>query len=468
MTDTSLILGLPYIQPSQAQKHVTHNEALRVLDALVQLSVVAADLSLPPTGAAAAERYIVAGPGQGAWAGHDDEIAIFDGITWTFIAPLTGWQAYVSDTGGHVLFDGSAWLAQGADMVDSLGINAAADTYNRLSVASDAILLNHAGTGHQVKVNKASATDTASLLFQTGFAGRAEMGIAGNDDFSIKVSADGGTWAEALRIDAATGMVTLPRVSGRTVLSAPRIYYVDPVLGSDANDGLGAGASGFASLARALEVVQGLNANGHSVTVQLADGTHAVSAPLVYDAGVSGQAQVTLQGNVAAPTQVVLDGAGTVVQVVAGHLALRGVQVQSASTTAPAIEVRNRSTLSVEAVDFGAAPAGHIKVVSAHLYLTGDYSISGSADAHIALDLGAVAEMQGGTVSLSGTPDFPTAFFVSASCSAAGLIGVTYTGSATGPRYLAATNGTIDTGGEGTDYLPGDAAGSKNQGGRYV
>lgn len=32
-------LKMPYILPSQAQKHVTHNEALRLLDAVVYLSV---------------------------------------------------------------------------------------------------------------------------------------------------------------------------------------------------------------------------------------------------------------------------------------------------------------------------------------------------------------------------------------------------------------------------------------------
>jgi hypothetical protein len=37
MPDTSHALSLPLIQPSQAQKHVTHNEALRILDAVVQL-----------------------------------------------------------------------------------------------------------------------------------------------------------------------------------------------------------------------------------------------------------------------------------------------------------------------------------------------------------------------------------------------------------------------------------------------
>ena len=33
-------LGLPYLAAAQAQKHVTHNEALRLLDNVIQLSVL--------------------------------------------------------------------------------------------------------------------------------------------------------------------------------------------------------------------------------------------------------------------------------------------------------------------------------------------------------------------------------------------------------------------------------------------
>lgn len=60
-----------------------------------------------------------------------------------------------------------------------LGVNATADTTNRLSVPSPATLLNHEGAGHQLKINKAGITHTASLLYQTGFSRRAEMGLAG-------------------------------------------------------------------------------------------------------------------------------------------------------------------------------------------------------------------------------------------------------------------------------------------------
>ena len=57
MSDTSPILSLPLIQPAQAQKHVTQNEALRVLDVVVQLVVIAADQTAPPAVSTAGDRY---------------------------------------------------------------------------------------------------------------------------------------------------------------------------------------------------------------------------------------------------------------------------------------------------------------------------------------------------------------------------------------------------------------------------
>ena len=54
MTDTAN-LGLPCIEGSQAQKHVTHNEALRILDTLVQLAVQDRDLTAPPATPPAAQ-----------------------------------------------------------------------------------------------------------------------------------------------------------------------------------------------------------------------------------------------------------------------------------------------------------------------------------------------------------------------------------------------------------------------------
>ena len=58
--DTTPNLGLPYIMAAQSQKHVTHNEALRALDAIVQLSVLDRDLAAPPGSPANGDRYIAA------------------------------------------------------------------------------------------------------------------------------------------------------------------------------------------------------------------------------------------------------------------------------------------------------------------------------------------------------------------------------------------------------------------------
>jgi hypothetical protein len=89
-----------------------------------------------------------------------------------------------------------------------LGLGGAtADATNRFSLNGPASLFNHAGAGHQVKLNKANATDTGSFLFQTGFSGRAEFGLTGSDDFQIKVSNDGATWFNAMQLERTSGRV---------------------------------------------------------------------------------------------------------------------------------------------------------------------------------------------------------------------------------------------------------------------
>lgn len=214
MSDTSPILALPFIQPAQAQKHVTHNEALRLLDAIVQLAVLSRSLREPPPLPQEGARYIVAPGGLLEWAGHDDEIALRENGTWAFLVPRPGWRAQDMETGEMLVFDGTAWAGPGERplRVAELGVNAAPDAFNRLNVSGDATLLSHAGGGHQVKVNKAAPGDTASLLFQTGFSGRAEMGLAGEENFSVKVSPDGVAWVTALRLSAADGRATFGQV----------------------------------------------------------------------------------------------------------------------------------------------------------------------------------------------------------------------------------------------------------------
>ena len=91
-----------------------------------------------------------------------------------------------------------------------MGVNATPILTNRLAVSSPATLFSHETGDHRLKVNKAAAGDTAVVVFQSGFGGRAEMGLAGDDDYHVKVSADGAIWQEAIVIERSTGRVFLP------------------------------------------------------------------------------------------------------------------------------------------------------------------------------------------------------------------------------------------------------------------
>jgi Protein of unknown function (DUF2793) len=204
-------LKLPLLAAGQAQKHVTHNEALLALDRSVQITVVSRDVVAPPPSPVEGARYILATTGlQGRFIGHPGEIATSDGGAWAFTSPRNGWLVWIEQEALLFAWHQGALVPVHERPVSMLGINATADATNRLSVSSEASLFNHAGTSHRLKLNKAVAGDTGSVLFQTGFSGRAEFGLTGEDDFSIKTSSDGTTWRTALRIEAATGIVSTP------------------------------------------------------------------------------------------------------------------------------------------------------------------------------------------------------------------------------------------------------------------
>ncbi|WP_298499076.1 DUF2793 domain-containing protein [uncultured Maritimibacter sp.] len=236
MSQSTPRLGLPFIQSAQAQKHVTHNEALRALDAIVQLAITEFGRTAPPSSPTEGEIYGIGTGAAGDWSGRDGQIAMRFDSGWDYLTPRAGWIAVEAGTGALHIHDGTDWTPQSVDFdnLAGVGINATADGTNRLAVSSPATLLTHEGAGHQVKVNKASSTDTASLLFQSNWSGRAEMGLAGNDAFSIKVSADGASWDEVLAASPGTSVITTANMVG-TVSASPGVGDAVIETGSGAN-----------------------------------------------------------------------------------------------------------------------------------------------------------------------------------------------------------------------------------------
>jgi spore maturation protein SpmB len=209
----SIHLALPYIAASQAQKHVTHNEALRILDALVMLAVKDRDLSAPPGSPADGDRYLVKPAGTGGFAARNNQIAHYRDGGWVFHAPQAGWLCYVEDEDALIVFDGAAWISL-LQNVPRLGVGTTADDTNPFSAKLNNALWtarydSEGGDGNlRYKLNKETAGDVLSLLFQTGYSGRAEIGLIGDDNLALKVSADGTAWTTALVIDRATGRMS--------------------------------------------------------------------------------------------------------------------------------------------------------------------------------------------------------------------------------------------------------------------
>ncbi len=202
MPDTTPNLALPFILPAQAQKHVTHNEALQRLDALVQLTITD-QLAEPPIGAQEGEAFVILSEASGAWSDRAGRLAVWRDDAWLYLVPKPGWRAYVQTEERMKVFDGQEWkhLPLPASIeAETLGLGATPTNNTRLAIASHGSLFTHQGAGHSLKINKAAATETASLMLQTNWSGRAEIGLTGDDHLSIRVSADGNTWVQALEI----------------------------------------------------------------------------------------------------------------------------------------------------------------------------------------------------------------------------------------------------------------------------
>lgn len=234
--DATPRLSLPYLAAGQAQKHVTLNETLARLDGLVQTAVESRTTAAQPVSPEDGVLYILPSAATGAdWAGKAaGALMRFEAGAWAELAVGAGHLAYVKDDGVLVFHDGADW-AEFTSLVDALqglsllGVNATADSTNKLSVSSAAVLFNHAGASSQVKVNKNAAGDTASHLFQTGFSGRAEFGLTGSDDFTLKVSADGSNWTNALSVDRTTGRLTIGKAPTITEAAPTTLAFASTI-----------------------------------------------------------------------------------------------------------------------------------------------------------------------------------------------------------------------------------------------
>jgi hypothetical protein len=464
-------LRLPFMEASQSQKHVTHNDALLIIDAAVHLSVLDAARTSPPASPVEGDRHIVAIGATGGWLDHDHAVATYSDGGWLFLDPRIGWRAWSVEDEGLLVFDGSLWrdvrnLPTALDNLGHLGVGTTADATNPVSAKVNNTLwaartIAEGGDGNlRYKLSKEDATKTLSFLFQDNYSGRAEIGLCGDDNFHFKVSPDGASWYEGIRIDRTTGKVFFPISGGpREVLSAARTYYVRTD-GSDSNDGLTNTAGGaFLTIAKAMTTVAALDLGGYAVTVQVGAGTYTAAVVLPLLVGGTG----TLIGDTATPSNVILSVTSAhAITAANGNRAwtVRGFKLTT-TTAGYCFLINSGSAITYNNLDFGAAAGGHITVSNGSSAIcSGNYTISGSAPWHVFADSNSTVTCYSVTITISGTPVFSTAFAFASGGASLRLESNTFSGSATGKRYQTQSGAIINVAGAGTNYLPGDSAGT--------
>ncbi len=464
--DFTPILGLPYLLSNQAQKHVTLNESLRVLDGLLQISVASRIETEPPESPDEGGRYMIAPGSNGAWAGHEGELALFSDGGWLYFQPAAGWQIWVADEGVLIVHDGSGWVSPLPDDLQNikrLGLNATADASNPLLARLNAALLTAEETGQggsgdvRLKLNKEASGHVLSLLFQSGYASHAEIGLVGDDDLVLRVSPDGTGFLEGIRIDHQTGVPRFPSGGVREQLTANRTYYVDASSGSDTNDGLTPGAA-LQTIQFAIDVVLSLDLGIHDVTIELAPGSYA---GFEMSGFVTGSGTIWLKGDETDPANCVLDNpSGPSVSLEKGaRLDISGVHVTSGNA---GFQVLSGGLITIVGpVSFGDTNRALFRGdgIYSEILVKGPIEVTADFRRFFEATRGAHCQMTGETVTFTGTPEIQNAFIQTKRMAMVNFTANTVTGAVTGRKYQAYENSLINLAGGGDASVPGDLAG---------
>ncbi|WAX96638.1 hypothetical protein N7E70_007190 [Aminobacter sp. NyZ550] len=253
------------------------------------------------------------------------------------------------------------------------------------------------------------------------------------------------------------------------MLTANRTYYVRTD-GNEANTGLAdTSAAAFLTVQKAAIVAQGLDANGFTITIQVGDGTYTAGATFRGPVpGSTADPAVTIRGNSGTPGNVVINAASGYCFIAQWGARIRVQDMELRNSAAGACLYARGGTICFANIRFGASTGGHIEAnINGEIYNSGNYSIVGGAVSHLHAPASGNIAITSATVTLTGTPAF-SAYFAGAAAGVISIASVTYSGSATGTRYLSHKGALIDTGTGNASFLPGNAAGSVATNGQYL
>lgn len=255
-------------------------------------------------------------------------------------------------------------------------------------------------------------------------------------------------------------------------------FYVDPVLGNDNNDGLAVGAGAFATIAKAVSVLE-TDVDG-DFTINLSDANHNVGTGVILSKRLTGGTSYKITGNLATPSNVNINmtAGNTCFSIINGAVAtIRGMQFNSSSPTSNGVflNVVAGGILNFGNVVFGALAAGiHVQCFSSVVNVIGNYTIGvgASANIHIACYYNSVYMLSPPgfgpvTITLLGAVQFVNGFYYCLLNGTVISLGATYVnaGFAVGtPKATVVYNAIVNAGGAA---IPGDQPANVSNGGFF-
>jgi hypothetical protein len=274
--------------------------------------------------------------------------------------------------------------------------------------------------------------------------------------------------------------------TGAITMTATQNLYVNSGIGSDTlYDGTAAAISGtsgpFATIPKALTTMKKYNLGGWNFIIHIADGGYyspdPIDLPLPNGSGI-----VALIGNVSNPAAVVVTNSGTGSTITSFHGGNYDIQGMQLTASAPksgdqghCLWWLNGGYLTLGIMNFGNAPQNHVCMgASSSCMPYGNQNIVGTyagGSHYYAFTNGVI---------LNSTPTNPSITISVASQNYAFMQAVdggqiwplwnaiNGAGNLSGYKYVALSNGVINTAARGASYLPGTVAGVAFSGGQYI
>jgi len=100
--------ALPLLFVGQSQKELTFNEAILLVDFLLQ-PVIESTTTAVPSAPTPGQCWIISAGATGIFAGKADQVAAWAEGGWRYIAPREGMRVYDRARTGHRIYQGGAW-----------------------------------------------------------------------------------------------------------------------------------------------------------------------------------------------------------------------------------------------------------------------------------------------------------------------------------------------------------------------